>query len=82
MFLSTWLLLISAIPLAWASSFWVFCTLRFIIGMCTSGLYIAPFVLGKNILVVGIIGKGCSIIFRIIEKMALCSPLLNLPSTR
>ena len=47
MYLSTWLMLTTSIALAWASTFWLFCVLRFIIGMCVAGLYVVPFVLGK-----------------------------------
>ena len=26
---------------------WVFCTVRFIVGICTTGIYVTAFVLGK-----------------------------------
>ncbi|CAC5415437.1 SLC22A4_5 [Mytilus coruscus] len=48
-YFAVWLLLVSSFSLPWAPSFWVYGLLRFIIGMCTNGLYAVPFVLGMEL---------------------------------
>ncbi|XP_076078144.1 organic cation transporter protein-like isoform X2 [Mytilus galloprovincialis] len=49
LYLSSWLLLISTMAVAWAPSFWVFCVLRFIVGFSCAGLFMTAFVLGMEI---------------------------------
>ena len=39
--------MISTLVVAVSPSYWVFCTARFIVGICTTGMYVTAFVLGK-----------------------------------
>lgn len=49
LYVSSWLLLISTLAVAWAPSFWVFVVLRFIIGTSCAGIFMSGFVLGMEI---------------------------------
>lgn len=49
LYISSWLLLSSTLAVAWSPSFWVFCILRFIVGLSCAGMFMTSFVLGMEI---------------------------------